>query len=154
MTTATTSPRTPTPKTPDADLAGRLRLAVMRLGRRLRQESATDVTPSQLSTLATISRLEPVTLGRLAAAERVRPPTVTRVVGSLEDVGLVERERDSVDGRVWHVSLTTRGHRHLAQIRRRRDRFLGRRLANLTAEERATLWSAAGILERLAGEES
>lgn len=153
MTSITTSKQAAPQKTADGDLAGRLRLAVMRLSRRLRQESVADVTQSQLSTLATIARLEPVTLGRLAAAERVRPPTVTRVVGSLEDVGLVERERDPGDGRVWYVRLTAAGHRLLHQIRRRRDRFLGVRLAQLTVAERETLRAAAEILERLAGEE-
>src|SRR5437867_8374777 len=78
----------------DIDLAPRLRLALTRLGRRLRQQSDGDVTATMLSALSSVDRLGPLTLGELAAAERVQPPTITRVAGRLEERGLVQRSEE------------------------------------------------------------
>jgi DNA-binding MarR family transcriptional regulator len=79
----------------DTDLAERLRLAVTRLARRLRQHGDTDnASPTQLSVLATLERRGPITLGELATAERVRPPTITGAIDRLEDQGLVARRTD------------------------------------------------------------
>jgi DNA-binding MarR family transcriptional regulator len=132
------------------DLASALRLAVTRLARRLRQESTEgDVTPSQLSALATIEREGPVTLGDLAASERVQPPTMTRIVGALTDQGLVAREVDETDRRVVRVRVTPAGRRLLARTRRRKAAFLATRLARLSPEERELLRRALPVLERL-----
>src|SRR6185437_5665306 len=81
----------------DDELATRLRLAVTRLNRRLRQESYAGLSPAQASALGTVKRLGSPTLGELAVTEQVQPPTVTRLVGSLEGAGLVSREVDPDD---------------------------------------------------------
>jgi DNA-binding MarR family transcriptional regulator len=135
-------------------LAASLRLAVMRLARRLRQQAEADLTPSMLSALSTIERSGPITLSELAAAERVRPPTITTIVGRLESAGLVNREIDPSDRRVSRVSLSPRGIRLIEATRSRKNAYLARRLARLDAEERSTLERAARILERLMEEDS
>ena len=134
---------------PSADLAARLRLVVTRLARQLRQRAVVGLTPSQISALATIDRTGPVTLGELAALERVQPPSVTVVVTRLEEQGLVVRRHDPRDRRVSRVETTKDGRKLLARSRRRKDADLDRRLRSLTDDERATLDAAAIILERL-----
>src|SRR6266567_6785778 len=131
------------------EVASRVRLAVMRLARRLRQESAEGLTPSMLSFLSAIHGAQPVTLGELAAIERVRPPTITAAVGRLEEQGLVHRRTDSRDRRVARVEITSHGRRLLAESRSRKTAYLEQQFAALSAEERATLARAAAILERL-----
>src|SRR5918999_109825 len=106
----TTSSRTVPGPTAQAELASRLRLVVARLARRLRRETESDVSPSQISALSSIARLGPLTLGELSAAEGVRPPTMTRVVACLEEAGLVSRTVDPADRRVAHVAATGDGH--------------------------------------------
>src|SRR5437870_13292566 len=115
----------------DTDLAPRLRLAITRLGRRLRQQSDGDVTATMLSALSSVDRLGPLTLGELAAAERVQPPTITRVAGRLEERGLVQREVDERDRRVTRVRPTGEGRRVLARSRKRKDSNVARRLRGL-----------------------
>src|SRR5918911_5658133 len=82
-----------------AELAGRMRLVVTRLGRRVRRQAGGDLTPSQASALSSIGRLGPLTLGELSAVENVRPPTLTKVVAALEEQGLVARHADPRDRR-------------------------------------------------------
>src|SRR2546423_13827260 len=104
---ATTTGRATARPTTDAELAARLRLAVTRLARRLRQETQNadgDVPPSGLSALSSIERLGPLTLGELSAVERVQPPTMTKVVAGLESLGLVSRTVDPADRRVARVA--------------------------------------------------
>src|SRR5919202_2543894 len=108
----------------EAELASRLRLAVTRLGRRLRGQLPGDVTPSQLSALASIGRLGPVTLGELSTIERVKPPTMTRIVGALEELGLVARSVDPSDRRVARVTTTMEGRRFIDRSRRTKDAYL------------------------------
>src|SRR5438477_11778511 len=88
------------------ELTSRLRMVVARLSRRLRRESNEGATPSQLAALATIERHGPITLGDLAGHERVRPPTMTRIVTGLEETELVRRESDPTDRRVARVTIT------------------------------------------------
>jgi DNA-binding MarR family transcriptional regulator len=114
MTTTNPSPTTKT--VPSADLAARLRLVVTRLARQLRQRAVVDLSPSQISALATIERGGPVTLGELAALEHVQPPSVTVVVTRLEEKGLVIRRQDPRDRRVVRVETTKEG-RRLARTR-------------------------------------
>jgi DNA-binding MarR family transcriptional regulator len=130
-------------------LPARLRLVVTRLARRLRQHGETTASPTQLAALATVERDGPLTLGELAAVERVQPPTITAAVGRLEQRGLVQRRADPGDRRVARVEVTPQGRRLLEQSRSRKTAYLERRLAALTADERVTLERAAGILERL-----
>lgn len=139
-----------------SDLTPRLRLGVLRLGRKLRQQHAEgEVTASMLSALSTIERGGTMALGEVAAVEQVQPPTMTRIVGRLVDLGLVGRTVDDADRRVQRVVVTKAGHRFLASSRSRRDAYLAKRLARLTDEERAVLGRAVPLLERLAeGEDS
>ena len=136
------------------DVARRLRLAVARLARRLRQEADGDevVTATQLAALSTIDRLGPLTLGELAAVEHVQPPTMTRVVGRLEELGYLTREVDAADRRVARAVLTPAGSDFIAETRTRRDAFLAERLDHLTAAERAAIIKALPALERLVAE--
>ena len=133
----------------DAELAARLRLAVARLARRLRRETEGGVSPSQVSALSSIARAGPLTLGELSALEQVQPPTMTRVVGCLEDEGLVSRTVDPTDRRIARVSITPAGERFLQRNRHRKDAFLANRLRALEAEDRAILARATELLERL-----
>ncbi len=137
---------------PASQLSSELRNSVMRLARRLRAERAdSSLTLNQLATLATLDRHGPLTPGALAAHERVQPPSMTRILGALEERGLVERARHASDGRQQVVSLTDEALRMLREDRRRRDAWLACRLAELTPDERAALYAAAPVLDRLAG---
>jgi DNA-binding MarR family transcriptional regulator len=150
---AATATRARTPSASDAErLAADLRVAVARLARRLRQQTGTDLTASLLSALWSIERLEPVTLGDLAVAERVQPPTLTRIASRLEEEGLVVRRTDANDRRVTIVQLSPDGRRLLERTRTRRTAYLTKRLRGLDREDVAILERAAPILERLAGE--
>ena len=131
----------------DQDLASRLRHAVARSARRLRQEAGTDLSPSLTGALATIERHGPLTPSELATRERVQRPTVTRLVCRLEEEGLVTRAADPTDGRSALVSVTPAGRELLAAVRTRKDAFLSERLDALSAEDRATLERAAALLE-------
>lgn len=133
----------------DAELAARLRLSVTRLARRLRQKSDVEATASQISALATIERLGPLTIGELSAAERVQPPSMTRIVAGLEELGLIQRETDERDRRVARVRVTPLGQRLLARSRSKKNAYLAARLGSLTNEERAVLAHAADLLEQL-----
>lgn len=132
-----------------ADLAPRLGLAVVRLARVLRQQDEGELTPTMRSALATIDREGPLTLGDLAAAEHVAPPTVTKVLGKLEERGLVTRVGDEGDRRVSRVSTSAAGHALLDADRRRRATWLAARLDELDADERAAVVAALPVLERL-----
>jgi DNA-binding MarR family transcriptional regulator len=133
-------------------LGSQLRLSVMRLARRLRQQTAGGITQSQLSALATVAKHGPVSLGELAGIERIAPPTMTRIAARLEEQGLVERRPDAADRRVARVVVSPAGDALLADIRTRRDAFLTERLQELTSDERAVLAKAIPLLERLASE--
>jgi DNA-binding MarR family transcriptional regulator len=131
----------------EAELAARLRLTVMRLARRLRQQAPAGVTPSQLSVLATLSIKGPMTLGVLAEAERVRPPTMTRIVTALEEEGLLDRKPDPDDRRRATILLTDEGRGLLATSRSRKTAYLVERLRDLPDEDRAILARAADVLD-------
>jgi DNA-binding MarR family transcriptional regulator len=144
---------TTTPVALPTDLAPRLRAAVTRLNRRLRSTSLEEVSPGQASALAMIERLGSPALNELAAAEQVRPPSMTRLVDALESDGLVERRVDAVDRRCQHISLTPAGRKALAGIRSRKTAFLESRLSQLSDEDRDAIGRALSILERLAEDE-
>jgi DNA-binding MarR family transcriptional regulator len=133
----------------EAELAARLRLAVTRLHRRLRQHATSGLTPSQASALAGVDRLGAPTLGALAARESVQPPTMTKVVGALEDLGLVTRVTDPDDRRVARLTLTPAGTETLRQSRSLRTAFLADRLHRLEPADRAALAELTDLLERL-----
>jgi len=134
-----------------ADFAPRLRMATMRLARLLRQHADPDHSQTLISALATVARCGPVTLGRLAELEAVQPPSMTRIVAKLEELGLVARVTDDADRRVARVSVTPAAEELLADVRTRRNELLARRLVDLQPEELAALQAALPALERLAG---
>jgi DNA-binding MarR family transcriptional regulator len=131
------------------DLAARLRLAVTRTARRLRQEAGGGLSPSLTAALATVERRGPLTPSELADIEHVKRPTATRLVARLEEEGLVERAADPRDGRACLVSASAAGRETLREIRGRKTAYLAQRLDELPAEDVATLERAAGVLERV-----
>ncbi|MFA5885693.1 MAG: MarR family transcriptional regulator [Acidimicrobiia bacterium] len=137
---------TPTPTT---HLADDLLMVVTRLARRLRRVADDGITPTQRSILTTLERRGPLTHGELAAAERVRPPTITAAVDRLETDGLVVRERDADDRRIARVSITEAAHALLNASRRERTAYLEQRLRALPAADRAAIAAAAPALARL-----
>jgi DNA-binding MarR family transcriptional regulator len=129
------------------ELAPRLRWAVTRMARRLRQEAGTDLGPSQVAALATIERHGPLSPSELAEVERIKRPTATRILRHLEEAGLVERVKDPDDGRGSILSITSAGRTHLRRLRARKTAYLATRLDKLDAEDRRTLERAAELLE-------
>jgi DNA-binding MarR family transcriptional regulator len=136
----------------DTGLASELRLAVMRLRRRLALERHPDneLSLGAMAVLGALYRSGDLTIGELAAHERVRPPSMTRTVNCLAEDGLVERRAHPTDGRLVVVILTDEGRAVVHADRARRDAWLDRRLAELSPGERAVLRKAAPILQRLA----
>jgi DNA-binding MarR family transcriptional regulator len=131
-------------------IADRLHSASIRLLRQLRREDdATGITAPHLSALSVLVFGGPRTLGELAAAEQVKPPSMTRTIRGLEEAGLAVREADPLDGRVAWVRATPEGARVLHEGRARRVASLAARLRALDAEELAALERAAGLLERV-----
>ncbi len=135
--------------TPDGELASRLRLAVTRLHRRLRQQTPGGLTPSQASALSSIDHLGSPTLGELAAREAVQPPSTTRIVGALESLGYVSKVTDAADRRVSRVTVTATGREVLRRGRSMKDAFLAQQVTRLDADEREALDELTRLLERL-----
>ena len=134
-----------------AALAHDLRLAVMRLSRRLRNQRVnTSVTLTHLAALSTLKRHGPMSPGELAGHERVQPPSMTRVVVALEGMGLVTRTPHPTDGRQVVIELTTAAEELLAAEARVREAWLTGQLEDLSPEERAVLCEAAVIMDKLA----
>ena len=137
-----------------AQVASHLRLAVTRSARRLRQEAlgaedARELSPTLSAALATIDVHGPLTPSELAERERVKRPTATRVVSSLEALGLITRTPDPTDGRGCRVATTAAGRTLLRRLRTRKNAYLARRLRELEPDEVETLERAAEILERM-----
>jgi DNA-binding MarR family transcriptional regulator len=138
------------PAVDPADVADRLHSAAIHLLRRLRREDlSAGIGPARLSALSVLVFGGPRSLKRLAAAEQVRPPTMSRIVAGLERDGLVRREPDEQDGRRAHIHATAAGRRLLERARDRRVDQLAGWLGGLGAEERARVVEAVGILERM-----
>ena len=145
------SARGRTAGSPD-ELADRWHSLAIHLLRRLRREdSATALTGPRLSALSVIVFAGPVTLGELAAAEQVKPPTMTRLASALEDAGLVRRESDRNDKRIVRLRATTKGEQLLHAGRARRVKSLAAPIAALSAADRKTLAEAADILASVVG---
>jgi DNA-binding MarR family transcriptional regulator len=134
-----------------AHLANDLRLACMRISRRVRFESTQLVAPHQLSVMARLEK-NAQTPRELAAIECVSPPSMTRTVASLVERGLVARQDDPLDGRQVFLSLTPLGCSTLKETRRKRDAWMATRLKGISADEREVLIRASVILTRLASE--
>jgi DNA-binding MarR family transcriptional regulator len=128
-----------------------LRIAVMRLARRLRTQRANDaLTPSQMAVLATLLREGPMSPGDLAAAERVQPPSMTRILHSLQAQELVTRSPHPQDGRQVLYSVTSQARQMVERDRKRRDMWLSHRLAALSEDDLRTVEAAIPVLNRLA----
>jgi DNA-binding MarR family transcriptional regulator len=128
----------------------RLRVAIARLSRRLRKHELAGLTPTQLAALSTVERNGPLRLGDLAAAERIAPSTLTRLVSALEEHGYVERHAVPADARAWTLAVTPRGHEVLEQIRQENTLLLADSLLTLSTDQLAALAAALPALERLA----
>ena len=136
----------------DAGLAAELRLGVMRLRRRLAGERHPDneLSLNQMGVLGVLARRGAMTVGELAAAEKVQPPSMTRTVNCLEESGDVVKRPHETDRRQVVVELSEQGRGRVLADRARRDAWLAQRLRELTPDERAVLRQAAPILESLA----
>ena len=132
-------------------MATDLRLACMRISRRVRYESSHDVAPHQFSVLCRLEET-PRTPGELADIERVAKPSMTRTLAALVERGLVGRQADPTDGRQVIVSITPEGRASVRAIRRKRDAWMASRVAQLTPEEQDVLQRAAVILDTVAGQ--
>src|SRR4051812_9861951 len=143
MTTAT--------RTTISELASHLRPALLRLTRVVRNQRVDmSVTLTQLSAMATLRKSGPMSAGVLAACERVQPPSMTKVLANLEERGLVRREVHPTDRRQAVIEITPAGAELLDSERRSRDAWLSKRLAMLSAEERALVQRVIPIMEKLA----
>jgi DNA-binding MarR family transcriptional regulator len=137
----------------DSRLAGDLSLAVIRLARQLRfRRPESPVSLSQLSALATLHKEGAMTPGALAIRERVRPPSMTRVIAALGEMSLVVRAPHPLDGRQVLVSVSDTGIGLLQAERRASQEWLKRRLATLDPDERATLLRAADLMSAIVDE--
>lgn len=131
-------------------LASRLRLAVVRLNRRLRaQRIDQNVSLTQLAALSTLHKCGSLTPGKLAAKEGVQPPSMTRVIAVLENLGYVERSPHPTDGRQSIVALTAAGRTFVEETISVREAWLDRKLAELSGAERESLSTAAEIIDRM-----
>ncbi|MHA3019419.1 Rv0880 family HTH-type transcriptional regulator [Mycobacterium sp. BMJ-28] len=131
----------------DSRLSSDLSLAVIRLARQLRfRRPDSPVSLSQLSALATVAKEGPMTPGALAIRERVRPPSMTRVIASLVDLGFVDRTAHPDDRRQVLVSVSPTGVELIEAERKASREWLQQRLAQLTVEQRRTLLEAADLM--------
>jgi DNA-binding MarR family transcriptional regulator len=136
-----------------AALASALRLSLLRATRRLRaQRVNTAVTLSQLSALATVGKSGPLSAGEIAAIERVQPPSMTKILASLEQAGWIERSPHPDDRRQSVIAITAAGLDLLTEETRARDEWLARRLVDFSAEDLRKLSEAVDVLDRLGSE--
>ena len=133
------------------ELDDELRIAVMRLARRIRLERAVDdVRDGQLSVLFVLAKHGPQTLGSLSEHERVSPPSMNRTGTALVEAALVTRGSAPDDGRKVLIEITDAGAELVRETKRRREAWFNRQLSTLDADERAAIYAAAPILGRLA----
>jgi DNA-binding MarR family transcriptional regulator len=135
--------------TADGELAARLRVVAVRLFRLLRIRAAHQLTPSQVSVLARIGQCGPIRLGALAEAEALNPATLTRMIDALAGMGLVDRRPDPDDRRAVLVATSPEGVKLIAQVRESGNAVLRVALAELRAEDRASIAAALPALEEL-----
>jgi DNA-binding MarR family transcriptional regulator len=153
MATGATS-RVDDPPTPSAvtDVPARLRLAIGRLNRRIRVDSAAVLPPLQTSVLATLEEHEPLRLSELARREAVTPPTMSRVLAALDEAGLLVRTPDPQDARSALVQLSEEGRATILRVRTQRTAMLATRLDRLDPGQRQALEAALPALEALVEE--
>lgn len=135
---------------PSYELADSLRVALVRLGRRLRRERPAEaLAPHHLSALGAIQQLDEPTLARIAACEGVKPPSMVKTLQHLEELDYIERSAHPSDGRMVVLRISAHGEQRLADMRERRNRALAEAMQALTADERETLRRAIPVLEKL-----
>jgi DNA-binding MarR family transcriptional regulator len=135
-----------------AQTAARLRRAITRLNRKLRSSALGGISPAQASMLATVEKRDNPSLGDLAVAEQVQPPSVTRMVHNLEQAGLLHCWQDPDDRRCTRVQLTAEGSSELETIRQRKTEFLERKLLSLSGSDQRKAEELATFLELLLDE--
>lgn len=135
----------------DAGLASELRISVAKLSRRIRAERDphNELSVPRIAVLAALFREGDQTISQLAAHERVKPPSMTRMINALQEQGYVTRCGDEADGRTVIVRLAEPGRQMILDDRRRRDAWLAQAMADLTCAERDALRAAAPILSKL-----
>jgi DNA-binding MarR family transcriptional regulator len=135
------------------DSAARLRMAIVRTARRLRQEATgaggSELTPTAVAALATVERHGPLTPSELAQIERIKRPTATRTLRVLVEAGLVDRAPDPADGRSALLSINADGRERLRRLRGRKNAYLARRMRDLSSDDLRTLERASEILEQI-----
>ncbi len=136
---------------PEAEeIADRIHSAAIHLLRKLRREdAASGLNAPRLSALSVAVFAGPLTLGELAAAEQVRPPTMTRIVDALQAQGLIARGKSASDGRIVRIAATPAGRKLLLAGRRRRVGALSRQVAALSAKQRAVLSNGIEVLKKV-----
>lgn len=132
-----------------SETAERLRHAVSRLARMLRQQDEGGLGATSTAALASVKNLGPMTIGELAAREQVAPPTMTKVVEKLESHGFITRQVDPKDRRVSRLTVTAAGRKHLDATRVRRTRWLASRLDHLEPDQFDRLVHALDALDAL-----
>ncbi len=130
----------------------RLRLVLVRLARRIRTNSVEAITPSQLAVLATVNRNGPMTVGQIAEAEHVKPPSVSKIVSALERAGLVERRTDATDRRCSHIAVAPGGYAYIDEVRSAGRTWLQSRFAAIDPADADQITAALPALERLLGD--
>ncbi len=135
------------------ETAARLRRAITRMNRKLRSSSLGGISPAQASMLASIEKLDGPSLGDLALAEQIQPPSVTRLVKDMEKAGLITTLADPLDRRSTRVGLTALGRKELGAIRQRKTEFLERKLLALSPSDRRRAEELASFLEDLLEDE-
>jgi DNA-binding MarR family transcriptional regulator len=146
--TTSESEHAKTPVTPPEEFVSDLRIAVARLMRRLRSEYVLPTT--QAAVLGRLAREGVKSIGELAAAERVRPQSMSQTLMELEALGFIERRPDESDGRRTMIDLTEAGRTTVYEERKRRDGWLSSEISTYTPQEQQILEQAAPLLQRLA----
>ena len=134
----------------DTTSGARLRLALTRVLRTLRRHGESSLTPSQVSALSTLEDLGAMRISSIAANESLGAPAATRVVASLEELGLVQRTSDPDDKRASLIDLTDLGRRTLSELWCERTLDINAMLEGLSAKERASIEAALPALEKIA----
>jgi DNA-binding MarR family transcriptional regulator len=151
MLASATRPAVPRARTSPAALGSELRVSLSRVTRRLRaQRGEADLSVGQFGVLTALLQHGDMSPGALATHEHIKPPSMTRTVNGLAELGLVVKAEHPTDGRQVVVRLTEDGRREVVETRRRRDAWLAQQLAALTSEEREVLARASDLLTRIA----
>lgn len=135
-----------------ASTADRLRVAVGRLARKLRQQSLGGLTPSQASVLSTLDRHGRMTMSQVAGHESISKPSATGIVGRLVEKGLVARSPDAADRRSFIVEISPAGRELIERRRRERTAYLARRIDSLSDEDHQALERAIELFENMIDE--